>query len=254
MKHLLYHALLIVVCCISLNCVTAQQNAELQYDKQANLYYSVWNDTDSFHIMVTTADPSQQMKIARNGVEIWIDLKAKSSKKAGFQYPLPSQVDIFQLLQQQQQRSQNNGDTGRPSLRPVIELTLMTKNEMEITGLKEDINGKHDLGFNSGISIVIDFLEKDTLRYMASIPFSAFATAINLENPVSFGIVIKGMERPDAGNNGFSGGGAPGGGGRFAGGGRSGAGRPGGGSRPDTRDMEKMFSNTSVWYKLTPKK
>lgn len=241
---------LFFVCCLTLNGISKiQAQSFFTYDKESKVMYAISNDAQSVIVSLKIGDPLQQMKLMRNGLEVWVDYKGKTNKKTGIKYPLPSSGG-FQQQGMQAPRNSNPDET--PSIRPMIELLMATKREVELVGFKEELNGKFDITGIKTINIGIGFGEKDTILYQCSIPFSAFAQALDFSRTFSVGIVLKGMERPDMNGAGMPGGGGPPAGAMMSSGGGMGGGRMRGmgGGMPDMREMEKMFSDNIIWQKI----
>ncbi len=226
----------------------SQAQSGYLYDKESKVFYEVFNDAQSIIVSLKIGDPMQQMKLVRNGGEVWIDYKGKTSKRTGVKFPLPSSGGFQQ--QPGGMQNQRNAGTETPSMRPMLEFMMATKKEIELVGFKEEINGKFDINNSTGVRIEVGFGEKDTVIYICSIPFSGFAQNLDFEKLFSVGIIIKGMERPDGAGAGFpGGGGGPPGGMMPPGGGMGGGRMRGGAGMPDMREMEKMFSDNIIWHK-----
>jgi len=214
------------------------------YDKESKVFYDVFNDAQSIIVSIKIGDPIQQMKLVRNGLEIWVDYKGKTNKRTGVKFPLPS----LGGFQQQSRQTQINDGNEASSVRPMIELMMAAKKEIELVGFKEELNGKFDVINTTGIRIEMGFGENDTVMYICSIPFSGFVQNLDFEKSFSVGIVIKGMERPEGIGGAFPGGDGPPGGMIPPDAGMSG-GRTRGGM-PDMREIEKMFSDNIIWHRV----
>lgn len=214
-------------------------------DDDANFSYTIFNDDHSIIVALKVQDPAEAVKLARNGMEIWIDPKGKKNKKIGVHYPLGSSADDMQS-RPNGMMDMNSGDTGTVLLRKQAILTLLRKKDAEYAGFKPDINGKKDVSDTSNINIATTYPPRDAFYYTVRIPFTAFQEPIDPHHPFSVGIIIKGMQMgggPGGGPGGDDGGG-PGGGGPPPGGG------PGG---PDGDDFRKIFGDDVVWQKVSLK-
>lgn len=220
----------------------------LQHDKSNSAYYATANDLQHVHVLLIVTDPAQQMKLLRAGMEVWLNWKGKSNtnKATGIKYPLKSE-EGFNPSDQPQNAQQGSSH--------IFKLMLSKKTEMELTGFKKELNGKHNLVNSSGVKIAINFTASNVMIYELSIPFTALSESVSFNTPVSLGIVFKAIEQSDFGGAGGrpsgAGGGRPGGGGRPSGAGGppwAGGGNGGSQQRPD---FEKMFKETNIWYKFS---
>jgi len=211
-------------------------------DNDANFSYSIFNDDHSIIVALKVQDPAEAVKLARNGMEIWIDPKGKKNKKIGVHYPLGTSADDPQP-HQTGMMEMNSGDTGRVFLRKQAILMLLRKKDVEYVGFKPEINGRKDISDTGYITVATAYPAKDALYYSVRIPFTAFQQPIDPHHAFSVGIIIKGMQMgnggPDGGPPGDDGG--PGGGGPPPGGG------PGG---FDGDDFRKIFGDDAVWQKV----
>lgn len=221
------------------------QQGAARYDPDARTYYSAANDSEGIHIRVATADLSQQRKILRNGLELWLDPKARKNKSTGILFPLPVK---------ERSNFQQNGGGQRVSDGPPPFLTNDSGRQVEKKRLHSLVGEQKEmklvnLSSSSGLSVSLHFAG-DTLIYEADIPFSAFPANFSAHGPIGIGIIEKGMQMPDFGGNDMPGGdGGPGGG------------PPGGGTMPDgpppggfpvDDDMQKIFANDNIWFRFTP--
>lgn len=204
----------------------------LSYDAPTKCIYSIANDASGLYICIKVVDQVQQMKIVQGGMEIWIDDKMKRNKSIGIKFPLGGAITPVALEQNQR--------PGSKQMHLQAKLKMLT---MELTGFKDDFNGKQDVYSGIPIKPVVDWDNKDNLIYELVIPFAALnnVTAANLNN-ISIGIVIKGIKiNQEIMGNGRPEGGPPGGM------------RPPGtnGSMPDRSQMEDMDKENSFWTKYT---
>ncbi len=222
------------------------------YHSDAGILYALANDSMAFYICMKVLSGEQQMKILRNGLEIWIDPSGKKKKISGITCPLSSPRLGNQnfLLKQGEKPDQQ---------KMALQSVLLVK-EMTLTGFKDEIDGTRHMDYNAtGIKVVLAIDSTGVLVYEAKIPFSAFRNEIKPAQAISLGCVIPAIDVPPEFRNGMSGGAAEGGrhgGGRPGGGGKPGGGMPGGGApggemggRPDAGGMQHLNKETSFWHK-----
>lgn len=237
----------------------AQDNttAPFVFDKTSKVWHSERNDGQTIEVIVKIGDPSRQMKILRNGLEIWIDTKGKKNKKTGVLYPLASASMTGAPRQAAftptSERSAGQGDN-RPNMHLAIAAMLQEKKEIELKGFKEELNGKHHISFSTGIELAISFGEKDTMEYRIRVPLSLLPNPVTPAKPIAIGIIMKGMQMPDMAQGGGFPGGEDGPGGNMPppGGGGGGGMPPGGRGQngPSSSDMQELFKEDIIWVKL----
>lgn len=222
------------------------------YNPDAGILYALANDSATFYICMKVLSGDQQMKILRNGMEIWIDPTGKKKKISGIMCPLnsPRLGNQRSILKQGEKPDQQ---------KMALQSVLLVK-EMTLTGFKEEIDGTRHMDYNTtGIKVVLSIDSTGVLVYEAKIPFSAFRNEIKSTEAISLGCVIPAIDSPPEFREGMPGGGSEGnrhGGGRPGGGGKPGGGMPGGGAfggemggRPDAGGMQNLNKETSFWHK-----
>lgn len=211
-----------------------------QYDKDSKTFYAVANDEQSLHFIMRITEPTQQMKILQAGMDVYIDLGGKKSKLVGIKYPLKSEATT-----EPSAMGGRNGTT--PDRNKMVLKIINEKNQLELTGFKNNLNGKQELINATVIKPTIGFEEGNIMIYELTIPFTAFAMPVSYGSTVNIGVFFNGIEMPAMGNGSMPSGGSPGGGMRPSGGGMPGGGMSRGGSAPD---MSQMTRTTSFWYKF----
>jgi hypothetical protein len=222
------------------------QSRELIYDKEAKTAYAAYTADNALHIYLEITDPGQQRKIVQNGLELWVDVKAKKNKKAGIQYPLASSERAF--------NPPAAGDTGAAGIVRGLQATLRLKKEMTVTGFASPLNGTRSILPDTGLHALLRY-RNDTLLYDAQIPLNAFSRPLAPHATISVGIIEKGLLPPGFGEGGMpgDGGGPPGGGDGPPGGGPPGGDNPGGGppgGGPDEEEMQRAFKDDIIWFQI----
>ncbi len=211
------------------------------FNKQAQVNYSIVNDTSAFYICVRIADEHAQMKVLRNGIEVRFNSKGKKKAEATLHYPIGSKMDMGG-------RMNPENSHGKKMMHAMF---LLQMPDMELTGFKNGINGFQNIkSGKNGILAAVNWDSTDVMVYETRIPLSAFNTDVKESNPLAVGIIIKGAPKPkpednDAGmqNQGQ--------------GGMQGQGRPGGmnqngmgnGSMQGYGDM-RIFEDDEIWQSI----
>lgn len=226
----------------------------------AKIRYAVVNDSNNLYLCLKVFDDSQQMKLLRGGMEVWIDPAGKKTEVCGIRYPLSTTLNPG---------SKMGGRSGDPNgIKQLKLLFLLQAKDMELTGFKDGINGLLSNIINkTGVQIVIKLDSTNILIYEAKIPLSDFKSDLTKAEPLSVGFIIKGMERPKMkdGEDSHGGGmenheGGGGMGGRYGGGGMGGHSGGGHSHQEGNRDeggesgkspRQGMFDDTSMWLKLS---
>jgi hypothetical protein len=216
------------------------------FNKQAQVNYSIVNDTSAFYICVRIADEPAQMKVLRNGMEILFNSKGKKKAEATLHYPIGGKTDMGGKMHPSDNRS-----------RKTMQLMfLLQMQDMELTGFKDGINGFQSIKSGKhGFLAAVNWDSTNVMVYEARIPFSAFVTDMKAAIPLAVGIIIKGAPRPhqeggeggsqDQGQGGMQGRQGQGGSGGMN---HGGMGREG--SMQGSGDNMKMFEDDEIWQSI----
>jgi hypothetical protein len=142
------------------------------YDEETRLQYNVTNDAENLYIFIQVTDQQNQVKILRDGIQIWIDSLGRNKKSMGIFYPIPESL---------------KDSTGKPlGTKPVMrtsqyqkenENPLKTRFEnqpkaLEITGFRNHLKGRLPLQNNFGITAKLDWDTRNYMNYEVVVPFS----------------------------------------------------------------------------------
>jgi len=214
------------------------------FNKEAQVNYSIVNDTGAFYICIRIANESEQMKVLRNGIEIRFNSKGKKKAEATLHYPIGGKTDMGGRM--------NPGDNrGRKTMHLMF---LLQMQDMELIGFKNGINGFQNIkSGKNGILAAVNWDSTNVMVYEARIPFNTFATDMKDAYPLAVGIIIKGAPKPrqedgDAGMQQQGQGGMQG---------RPGQGQQGGMGREGSMqnyDSMKIYEDDEIWQSIVVEK
>lgn len=215
------------------------------YDIENNIAYKVTHDDDYLYLELKTDDKTSIMKIAKQGLYIYIDPRGHKSKEIFFNYPLDRKFN---------QSEMKNGM--RPQMGSREEFNVheaFEKISMEALYSKYGEAEKFPVYSNSsGFNVELNTSDKSVLIYKLRIPFDEIQSGglKNLDD-LSLGIETAIFEMPSM--NAHSGGGMDGGSGRPSGMGMQG-GRDGSQMNSDMQgpggNREAMMKQISIWFSV----
>ena len=190
-------------------------------DKGKALVKMFHND-ENVKVQIVVPDETMQLKFLMQGLNVYLDISGKKSKKYYIQFPRQERV-------QMQRNMQQPPEAGQQQMRMPMDVkqmaTAMSANNATL------INKKNKTVLDAG-NVNIQPFEEDKLLFTVYLPLSSLGSKIGKNRIISVGLLSE-MEAP----SGMGPGGGPGGGGGPRGGG--GGGRPmgsggggGGGGRP----------------------
>lgn len=232
------------------------QNVPRQTAENGSIEYAVANSKENLYVLFKIADPAEQVKFVRGGMEIWFDPTEQHAKTTEVIYPVKGELpeETFRPGFTQGEKP-NKSDLHRR-----IESGLISFNRI---GFKPAYSGVQSIRENTGFKGAVNWDETDALVYEIAVPFAAFPTDVR---KMEIGFFIGAMDKPKAatgdgvtvpqeGGRGM-GGGMHGGGGRRGGG--FGGGRQGGNGRQrstpnNSTASKKLYEPESFWVQYAAK-
>ncbi|GAA4734462.1 hypothetical protein [Flavisolibacter ginsenosidimutans] len=223
--------------------------------------YALANSRDNLYVLFKIADPAEQMKLIRGGMEVWFDPTGKHAKTTEIIYPVKGELpdETFRPNFAQGEKPDTK------DLHRRIESGLISFNRI---GFKPAYSGVQSIRENTGFKGAINWNESGELIYEVTVPFAAFPTDVKNQN-MEVGFFIGAVDKPKAATNEGAApseeGGRPMGGGMRGGGGRRGGGAYGGGSRQrgengqqrsstsNSLALKKMYEPEAFWVQYTSK-
>lgn len=222
------------------------ENSLFNFNKQAQVNYSIVNDTSAFYICFRIADEYAQMKALRNGIEIRFNSRGRKKAEATLHYPIGGKNDMGGRMNQGDNRSRKTMHL----------MFLLQMQDMELIGFKNGINGFQSIkSGKNGFLAAVNWDSTNVMVYEARIPFSAFVTDVNIANPLAVGIIIKGAPKPrqEGGEGGMPDqgqGGMQGRQGQGGSGGMNSGGMGRDGSMQGYSDNMKIFEDDEIWQSI----
>ncbi|MGA3014240.1 MAG: hypothetical protein ABSD71_09410 [Bacteroidales bacterium] len=226
---------------IVVNGISSEWDASrFNFNKQAQVNYSIVNDSSAFYLCIRIADEYEQMKALRNGIELRFNTRGKKKTEETVLFPIGGKMEMGGRMSDDEKRN-----------RRTMQLMLLLKmQDMEVTGFRNGVNGMQNIkSGKNGFLAAFNWDSTNVMVYEARIPFNAFITDVKEANPLTVGIIIKGATKPkpednDAGMQNQGQGGMPG----HQGGMNQGA--TGGGGQMQSYANMKIYEDDEIWQSI----
>lgn len=227
-----------------------------QKDEDTHISFAFDNDNENLYVAMVIPEITEQMKLMRMGMKMFIDLKAKKKENMGIEFPVKKDAASGGFTGGGRSESDQEGDRERrrPDPKQMRERMMLNLISMKLFGFEgQDEPKETGLTMFNTANLAFSWDSLDIMSIEYRIPLSMIAEPKSLENKlVSIGWKINGIEKP-SGASGMPGGSTLGGGGR-----RSSAGRPAPASTPTggtggdrQQSFEKMSAEQTIWGKYT---
>jgi hypothetical protein len=227
-----------------------------QNNKESLMHYAEDNDAQNLYIAVRIADFRTQMKMMRQGMKLFIDVKGKKREAKGIEFPIkPESVGNYssagvnnqQENRQGSDRGEQHGNFDKKQARAAMSIHLFS---MKLFGFgdTDDSQGLQMAG-SANVAFMWDSIDVMHIEYIIPLALLGDITSLK-QKTISLGWKINGMEYgPGAANVvGFSSNtqGRPSGGSGGTRGGRTAAPVS---TSSDSPDMMRMSEEESFWTK-----
>jgi uncharacterized membrane protein YgcG len=227
-------------------------------NEDSTVEYAAHNDNQNLYVAMNIPDFGEQMKLMRNGMKLYIDVKGKKKVGRGIEFPIKGEGNDAGLINTHAGNGQQN-KFDKKTTRNMMALGLVA---LKLFGFNHD-EDEQGLTTPGSVNIAFKWDESDAMHIEYSVPLILLGELASLnQKDISLGWTINGFERPatkgsnfenseNAEGNGRGGGfsrGAGGGGGRGQyGGGRGFGKRPGAGYKKI--DPDEMRKEQNFWTK-----
>ena len=225
--------------------------------EKGKVLVKMFHNDESIKVQVVVPDENMQTKFLMQGLNVFLDLSGKKSKKFRVQYPKLDREQMRGNMQQQREQGQQNaGRQGRMNREQMVAMVKANSTEL--------INGRNKTVLDAE-KANMQMIEGNQLLFTVYLPLSLLGDKVSKDRTFSVGLLAEmdasasgagpgggmrpggggggGGMRSGGGDGGFGGGG---GGGRGGGGGGRGGG--GGGGRPMGSGSGGAFSEMSTAF------
>jgi hypothetical protein len=235
-------------------------------DNDTTIFTAIDNDDNDLYATLAIPEFSMQSKLMRNGMKLFIDLKAKKKTSHGVEFPISEEVNNFIKSNfsgasggeagQSQQDGKKQYD--KKMLRQIMSLGMVS---MKIFGFTA-AGTEQGLKIPGSINIAFKWDANDVMHIEYSIPFKFLNIQPKDKSDVGIGWTVNGTQRSQNTNReesdgegshhyGSEGGGGGGYGGRGGYGGHRGGGYYGNSSSERKMTAEEMMKEQTYWIKYT---
>jgi len=185
---------------------TTETSADFTSVEKDKAFVRMFHNDESIKVQILVPDQSMQTKFLMQGLNVYLDISGKKSKKYCVQFPKPERPQMQRNMQQPREAGQQNAN--RQERMPVDMnqmSTLMNPNNTVLVskGNKTVLNAE---------SVNIQRVEENKLLFTVYLPLSLLGDKIGKNKIISVGLSSE-METPqDMGRAGSGMGGPPGGG------------------------------------------
>lgn len=228
---------------------------KFETDPGTQLKFAVDNDKQNLYLVLTITNFREQIKIMRQGMDLYIDPKGKKKEGKGIEFPVKRDQSTADLIMNYRSQGNENIDQESPEQRKAAMRTMRAEmalglSSMKLFGFSEDRSAEQGLAMPGSANIAFAFDSTDVMNIEYKIPLSFFETTSLDQKDISIGWKVNGFQfSSNHSGESSTGEGKHGG----YGGGRHGGGGYGGGYSHGSSNTQQSGENTmkdqSLWTK-----
>jgi hypothetical protein len=233
---------------------------KFETDPATQFKYAVDNDKQNLYLVVCIANFREQMKIMRQGMDLYIDPKGKKKEGKGIEFPVKRDQSTADLIMNYRGQGNENAEQENPEQRKAAMKAMraemaLSLSSMKVFGFSEDRSEEQGLVMPGSANIAFAWDSTNVMNIEYRIPLSFLEASSSLDQKdISIGWKVNGFQlSSNHSGESSTGGGRHGGGGGYGGGGRKGGGG-GYSSHGDSnaqQGAENMAKDQSFWAKYT---
>ena len=233
---------------------------KFETDPATQFKYAVDNDKQNLYLVVCIANFREQMKIMRQGMDLYIDPKGKKKEGKGIEFPVKRDQSTADLIMNYRGQGNENAEQENPEQRKAAMKAMraemaLSLSSMKVFGFSEDRSEEQGLVMPGSANIAFAWDSTNVMNIEYKIPLSFLEASSSLDQKdISIGWKVNGFQlSSNHSGESSTGGGRHGGGGGYGGGGRKGGGG-GYSSHGDSnaqQGAENMAKDQSFWAKYT---
>lgn len=223
-----------------------------QTDKETNIRYAADNDAQDLFLALVLPDFRTQMKMMRQGMNLYIDLKGKKKEGRGIAFPMKREND--EGFNGSGSGNQENNNQSRNFDKKAMRASLvMYLIKMKLFGFSGDEPAEQGLEVEGSANVAFSWDSTDAMHIEYLIPLKMLGDVASLnQKTISIGWKINGVDMPTSSNNqNFSNTSTSPQTGRRGGGGGNFRGQNRNNNNFSEADRDKMMSEQSFWTKYT---
>ena len=206
---------------------TTEASADFTSVEKGKAFVRMFHNDENIKVQILVPDQSMQIKFFMQGLNVYLDISGKKSKKICVQFPKSERPQMQRNMQQPPQREPSQQGAVRQE-RPAMDVTRMIASLNAKNAVLVNKKNKSSLDAEN---VNIQQFEESKILFTIYLPLSSLGDKIGKEKIISVGLSSE-MEVPQGMPPGGGMGGPPGGGQRGGGGGMGGPDGGEGGMRP----------------------
>jgi len=230
---------------------------KFETDVRSEIKYAVDNDPQNLYLALIIPNSRTQMRIMRQGMELYLDTKGKKKESKGIEFPVKegrSQEDNFNNFRGQQTEQGNKEESREErkatmkAMRAAMAINLVA---MKVFGLSNNEPEEQGLQMEGSANVAFAWDSTDAMNIEYKIPISLLGNFSALQQKeLNVGLKLNGIQmrtsnsNPQTGGEGMEGGFGGRGGRRNGGGGNYSA-----GNTATRQDFQNMLNDQIFWTK-----
>ncbi|HEY1871184.1 MAG TPA: hypothetical protein VGG71_09005 [Chitinophagaceae bacterium] len=225
---------------------TEWPSQKFEMDAGTGIKYAVDNDQHDLYLALLIPDQRMQIKMMRQGMDLYIDLKGKKKEGKGIEFPVkrdPSENEQLINSGNSENPAQETPEQRKAKMKAMRATMALNLASMKVFGFSSNEPDEQGLLMQGSANVAFAWDSTDAMCIEYRIPDSLISISSISEKEISLGWKINGFQKPTHPASSESSEGSHGRGGR-------GGGYGGQGNR-SAQDFENFMKDQSFWTKYT---
>jgi uncharacterized membrane protein YgcG len=232
---------------------------KFEADAATQLKYAVDNDKQNLYLVLNISNSREQMRIMREGMELYIDMKGKKKESHGIEFPVKRDQAANDIMMNFKNDANGNINEQSSEQKKAMMKAMRAEMALNLTSIKvfgfsEDKSEEQGLIMPGSANVAFGWDSSDAMNIEYRIPLSFLENSSSADQKeISVGWKLNGFQMSSHNSSSeYSGGGRHGGGGYGSGGGHRGNGGGGYGNHEgnsNNQNFESMLKDQIFWTK-----
>ena len=172
---------------------------KFETDPATQLKFAVDNEKQNLYLVLTITNFRKQMKIMRQGMDLYIDPKGKKKEGKGIEFPVKRDQSTADLVMNYRSQGNENTEQASPeqrkaSMRAMRAEMALGLSSMKVFGFSEDKSEEQGLLMRGSANIAFAWDSTDVMNIEYKIPLSFFETTSLDQKDISIGWKVNGFQ------------------------------------------------------------
>ena len=159
---------------------------KFQTDPATQFKYAIDNDKQNLYLVLAISNFREQMKLMRQGMDLYFDPKEKKKEGKGIEFPVKRDQSAADMIMNYRGQGNDNPDQESPEQRKAAMKAMRAEmalsiSSMKVFGFSEDKSEEQGLVMPGSANVAFAWDSSDVMNIEYKVPLAFFGTASSLD-------------------------------------------------------------------------